>query len=140
VGNKASPRKVLIAVRPADIHIVSAALGSEFDLIICHTLNDAVANLSADVGLIACGVRFDSGRMFEFLDAAKAHPATQALPFYLILGTGKGYSKAILHAIKTAATVRGVTAFTDLSGLEAKLGKEDAYELLRSVIRKHVAP
>lgn len=140
VGEKASPRKVLIAVRPADLRVVSEALGSEFDLIFCHTLKDAVANLSADIGLIACGVRFDNGRMFEFLNAVKAHPATQALPFYLILGTEKGYSKAIMHGIKSAAALKGVTEFTDLAGLQAKLGKEDAHELLRAVIRKYVTP
>jgi hypothetical protein len=140
VGYKASPKKVLVAVRPGDLHIVSEAFGPEFDLIICHTLKDALANLSGNIGLIACGVRFDNGRMFEFLNAVKAHPETRALPFYLILGAGKGYSKAILQGIKSAATVMGVTEFTDLSGLETKLGKEDAYELLRAVIRKHVMP
>jgi hypothetical protein len=138
VRHKASPKKVLVAVRPGDLHIVSEALGSEFDLIICHALADARAHLAEDIGLIACGVRFDSGRMFDLLDAVKAHPNTQSVPFYLLLGAGKGYPKAILNGIKSAATVRGVTEFTDLSRLETKLGKEDAYEMLRAVIRKYV--
>ncbi len=129
-----------MAVRPDDLPVVADALGSAFDLIICHTLEDAQSHLAENIGLIACGVRFDNGRMFEFLHAAKAHPHTQSVPFYLLLSAGKSYSKAILHGIKSAAIVLGAAGFTDLSRLENNLGKEKTYEMLREVIRQYVAP
>ena len=34
---KASSKKVLVAVRSKDLDTVSTALGTEFDLMICHT-------------------------------------------------------------------------------------------------------
>ena len=133
-----SSKKVLVAVRPEDLPIVSDALGSAFDLIVCHNLADAQSHLGADIGLIACGVRFDSGRMFELLHAVKANPDTRSVPFYLILGVGKGYSQAILQGIKSAAEALGATGLTDLSRLENALGKEQAYQRLRDVIRQHL--
>lgn len=135
---KASSKKVLVAVRSKDLDTVSTALGTEFDLIICHTLEDALAHLDEPIGLIACGVRFSNGRMFDFLRAVKANPNTRQVPFYLMLGEGTKYSRAILTGIRRAAEVLGSNGFTDLSRLENHLGKEQAYERLRKVIRQHL--
>lgn len=138
VANKALPKKVLVAVRPKDLHIVSASLGSEFNLAVCYTMEEARAHLDKNTGFIACGVRFDNGRMFDLLRAAKANPETRQIPFYLLLGEGTRYSKAILHGIKSAAKVLGSNGFTDLSKLENELGKAQAYERLREIIRQHL--
>ena len=137
--NQASLKKVLVAVRPADLHIVSSALGSEFDLIVCHTVEDAQSHLDERIGLIACGVQFGDDRMFDLLLAAKENPHTRQVPFYLLVGEGAKYSPAILHGIKRAAEALGASGFTDLSRLESDLGKAQAYQRLRDVIRRHLA-
>jgi hypothetical protein len=129
-------KKILVAVRPNDLDTVSIALGSEFDVIVCHTLEAAQRQLDADVGLIACGVRFDSGRMFELLRYAKADTRTRDVPFFLLLGSSKGYSQPILDGIRSAAKVLGASGFTDLSRLKKDIGEELAYTRLREVVRQ----
>ena len=138
MGSKASSKKVLLAVRPKDLPIVSAALGSEFDLIICHTVEEAQAQFSEHIGLIACGVRFSNDRLFDLLRAVKADPNTCRVPFYLILGEGSKYSEAILDGIRIAAEVLGSSGLVDLSRLEGELGKAEAYRRLREIVREHL--
>jgi hypothetical protein len=138
MGSKASSKKMLLAVRPKDLPIVSAALGSEFDLIICHTVEEAQAYFAEHIGLIACGVRFSNDRLFDLLRAVKAHPNTRRVPFYLMLGEGSKYSEAILDGIRIAAEVLGSSGLVDLSRLESDLGKAEAYRTLRETVREHL--
>ena len=77
--------------------------------------------------------------MFDFLRAVKANPNTRQVPFYLMLGEGTKYSRAILKGITRAAEVLGANGFTDLSRLEKNFGREQTYERLRTVIRQHLA-
>lgn len=133
-------KKVLLAARPTDLQLVSDALGGEFDLIICHSVLEATTHLDENIGFIACGVRFDSGQMFELLKAAKANPNTEAVPFYLFLWEGKEYSDPILKGIRTAAKSLGATALSDLGRLENDLGRQKAHERLREVIRQALKP
>lgn len=128
-------KKVLVAVRPDALPIVSHTLGSEFDVIVCHSFKDAKIHLNEQVGLIACGVHFDGGAMFDFLRHAKANPKTQSIPFFLLIGGAERYSKCILDGIRIAAKILGAEGFTDLSRLKIDMGEEDAYERLRQVIR-----
>jgi hypothetical protein len=128
-------KKVLVAVRPSELPMVAEVLGSEFVLVVCHSLDDAIAHLDASVGLIACGVHFDSGRMFDFLRHVKESAAFRNVPFYILLGVGR-YSQPIMHGIRSAAKLMGAAGFTDLSGLREKVGGEQAYEQLRSVVRQ----
>ncbi|HEV2609416.1 MAG TPA: hypothetical protein VGU61_04045 [Noviherbaspirillum sp.] len=129
-------KTILLAIRPQDLPLVTAALGSEFDVKICHTYEEAKANLKASVGLIACGVHFDHGSMFDLLRAAKADPQTCCIPFYLLLGEGTVHSQAVLDGIRKAAKLLGAAGFTDLSRLRADLGKQQAYEILRQTVRQ----
>jgi hypothetical protein len=129
-------RKLLVAVRPQDTDLMSEALGTEFDLVICHSLIKAKVALDKDIGLIACGVRFDEGRMLDLLRYIKESPKTQSIPFFCIIGAGKSFSPAVLHGIKQAVLILGANGIIDLSELRKKLGDEQAYETLRGVIRK----
>lgn len=138
MASKASAKKVLLAVRPKDMPIVSAALRSEFDLIICHTVEEAQAHFDEPIGLIACGVRFSNDRLFDLLRAVKAHPNTCHVPFYLLLGEGSMYSEAILDGIRIAAEVLGSNGLVDLSGLVSDLGKDEAFRTLREMVRERL--
>lgn len=129
-------KKVLVAIRPHDLHLVAAALGSEFDTIICHTLKEAEAALGPAVGVIACGVHFDRGAMFDLLRMAKANVHTSNVPFYLLLGEGSGHSEAVLQGIRSAAKLLGARGFTDLRRLRSELGDEQAYDRLRAGVRE----
>lgn len=135
-NTKPSSKKVLVAIRPEDLSVVSAALGSEFDVVVAHSLEDAKAQLGKQVGLIACGVHFDNGTMFDLLHAAKADPKTRAIPFFLLTGEAASFSKPIMTGIRTAAKLLGAAGFTDLAKLKADVGEQQAYERLRQVVRE----
>lgn len=129
-------KKLLLAVRPMDLPAVSAALGKEFDVLITHRLEDAQAKLSAEVGLIACGVHFDGGMLFELLNAVRANPATQATPFYVLFKAEQGYSQPIIDGVRSAAKLLGATDFIDLLNMARELGEQGAYEAIRQGIRE----
>ncbi len=128
-------KKILVAVRAADLPIVRDALGIEFNVVVCHTLDDAIDQLTEQVGLIACGVHFDDGAMFDFLRCAKANPETRAIPFFLLIDEGAAYSNAIIEGIRLAAKLLGAAALTDLSRLKTEVGEQQAYERLRQTVR-----
>jgi len=132
-------KSILLAIRPDDRALVSAALGSEFNIVVCHTCKEAEAALHQDLALIACGVHFDHGAMFDLLRAAKANLDTQSVPFFLLIADGSKYSEPVLKGIRTAAKVLGATALVDLSKLKLQLGEKQAYEALRHVVNDALA-
>jgi response regulator RpfG family c-di-GMP phosphodiesterase len=139
MDNRVQPTKILLAVRPADLADISDFLTSEFSVVVCTTMEEAVENLTDEIALIACGVRFDSGKMFELLDAVRANPATSRIPYYLLVAAGTNYSYAILEGIRRAAKVKGISGFINLSRLVADLGRDNAYERVRQGIRDVLA-
>jgi hypothetical protein len=128
-------KKVLVAIRADALPVVERTLGSEFDLVICHTLQAAQMQLNNEIGVIACGVHFDSGAMFDFLRFAKENPATRSIPFFLLIAETERYSKSILRGIQSAAELLGAAAFTDISRLKKSVGEEQAYERLRQSVQ-----
>lgn len=134
-----APKKILISIRPDDLHLVAAALGDEFSTIVCHTLKDARSHLSSELGLIACGVHFDGGAMFDLLRAAKSDPSTKDVPFFVLIGQASGHSESVLSGIRTAARLLGAEGFTDLTRLQADLGQQAAYQRIRAIVRQVLA-
>lgn len=128
-------RKVLVAIRPDAMPIVSRTMGSEFDIVICHTFENAKAHINEQIGLIACGVHFDGGAMFDLLRFAKSNPKTRSIPFFLLIAESERYSTYILDGIRQAAEILGAVGFTDLRRLKAKMGEEEAGERLRQSVR-----
>ena len=128
-------KKLLIAIRREDVALTRNIIGDEFEIQVCHTFNEACAAMDGTVGLVACGVHFDSGKVFDFLRHVRENPATADLPFFILLGAGSRYSPAIVTGIKAAAKLLRVTGFTDLTRFADKIGKEAAFEALRKGIR-----
>jgi hypothetical protein len=132
-------KKLLIAIRPEDVALTRNILGDEFDIQFCHTFRDACTAMDGTVGLVACGVHFDNGKVFDFLRHVRENPDTAHLPFFILLGSGSRYSPAIVTGIKAAAKLLKVTGFTDLTRFADKIGKEAAFEALRKGIRDALA-
>jgi hypothetical protein len=130
-------RKIIIAVREADVPIAQAMLGNEFDLVFCHTLEDAQAAIHGQVGIMVCGVHFAQGAVFELLQFVRSNPVSTQVPFFVMLDTAGryNYSPAIVHGLRAAAKALGATGFIDLSALVEKAGREEAIEILRRGIQ-----
>jgi hypothetical protein len=132
-------KKILIAIRPEDAEMMAEALGPGFDAVVCHSLAEAQTGLDQGVSLIACGLHFDDGRMFEFLKYVKANPVTKSLPFFCVKGAGGPLSRAIYQSIVIATEALGASGFVDLSDLKSKLGDEQTYKILRDALRQLLA-
>lgn len=127
---------LLIAVSVQDTQLVHDVLGDEFNLLICHSFQEAEALIGKDIDLVTCGVHFDRGRMFDLLKRVRSTPKLKDVPFLLALGREVKYSPAILQGIETAAESLGATAFINMLELVSEMGKEDAYEDIRRTVRR----
>jgi hypothetical protein len=65
---------LLIAVSAQDINLVHDVLSDEFNLLICHSFQEAEALIGKDIDLVTCGVHFDRGRMFDLLKRVRSTP------------------------------------------------------------------
>ena len=130
---------ILVAVRPEDVELSKRIVGDEFNVVFCHSFDDACARLDDTVRLISCGVHFDNGKVFDFLRYVRHNPRTENLPFYIMLGAASRYSPAIVHGIRAAAKLLKVTGFTDLTRFADKIGNAEAIEALRKGIRDAIA-
>ena len=128
--------KVLVAIRPEDADVMRHVFGDEFEVISCITLAEAQAALSPDLAMIACGVHFDDGRMFNLLKQVKADPQLCAIPFWGILRDEGLLSSAITRGIRTAMKSMGANGLFNLSQVDTDGEGDNAYRELRSTIRK----
>src|ERR1700712_1748739 len=109
--------KVLVAIRPEDEDVMRRVFGEEFEVINCLTLAEAQAALSADLAMIACGVHFDDGRMFDLLKLVKSEPRLSGIPFWGVLRDEGLLSSAITRGIRTAMKSMGANGLFNLSQL-----------------------
>ena len=131
--------KVLVAIRPEDADLMRRVFGEEFEVISCITLAEAQAALSTDLAMIACGVHFDDGRMFDLLKQVKADPQLAAIPFWGILRDEGLLSRAITRGIRTAMKSMGANGLFNLSQVDTGNDEEAAYRELRGALRKSLA-
>lgn len=130
-------KKILVAIRPEDTGMMSEALGSDFDTVVCFSLSDAQARLEqGDIAVVACGLHFADGRMFDFLKHAKSNEHTRSIPFYCLKGVDGPLSRAIYQSIVIATEALGATGFIDIADLSAKLGKQQTYGIIRAALRE----
>lgn len=133
-------KKILLAVRPTDLTAVATVLGNEFDVVLVHRFDEAIAALNAEIGLIACGVHFDEGMMFELLNAARSNPATRSTPFYVLFRPEPGYSQSIIDGMRRASKLLGASDFIDLLQMMRDLGETGAQEAIRQGLRDILGP
>jgi len=135
--------KILVAIRPEDRQVIRYVIGSEFDLVVCISLAEAQAALTPDIAMIACGVHFDDGRMFDLLKYVKTDPQLRDIPFWGLLRDDGVLSVAITRGIRTAMKTLGAKGLFNLSQLNTGGGqqadREAAYRALREAVRQSLS-
>jgi len=131
--------RIVVAIRPEDSGLMHAVMGDQFDLIVCTALPEAQAALAQEVHMIACGVHFDDGRMFDLLKYVKADEALRAIPFWGVLRDEGMLSSAITRGIRTAMKTLGANGLFNLSQMRADDQPEILYRELRTALAQSLA-
>lgn len=131
--------RIVIAIRPEDAGLMREIMGDEFDLIMCTSLPEAQAALTPSVHMIACGVHFDDGRMFDLLKYVKADEALRAIPFWGMLRDEGMLSSAITRGIRTAMKTMGANGLFNLSQMRTDDQPETLYRELRVALAQSLA-
>jgi hypothetical protein len=133
--------RIVVAIRPEDAALMRDVMGDEFDLILCTSLAEAQSALALarEVHMIACGVHFDDGRMFDLLKYVKADAALRAIPFWGVLRDEGMLSSAITRGIRTAMKTLGANGLFNLSQMRADEQPERLYKELRTALAQSLA-
>lgn len=131
--------RIVVAIRPEDVTLMREVLGDEFDLTVCSSLPEAQSALTPEVDLIACGVHFDDGRMFDLLKYAKADQALRTIPFWGVLRDEGLLSIAITRGIRTAMKTLGANGLFNLSKMRTDDDPEILYRELRAALAQSLA-
>ncbi|WP_194714809.1 hypothetical protein [Noviherbaspirillum soli] len=131
--------RIVVAIRPEDAGLMREVMGDEFDLVMCTSLQEAQAALTRDVDMIACGVHFDDGRMFDLLKYVKAEEALRAIPFWGVLRDEGMLSSAITRGIRTAMKTLGANGLFNLSQMQTDEQPENPYRKLRATLAQSLA-
>ncbi|HEX8883773.1 MAG TPA: hypothetical protein VF797_04730 [Noviherbaspirillum sp.] len=131
--------RIVVAIRPEDAGLMREVLGDEFDLIVCTSLPEAQSALTQEVHMIACGVHFDDGRMFDLLKHVKADEALRAIPFWGVLRDEGMLSSAITRGIRTAMKTLGANGLFNLSQMRTDRQPELLYKELRTTLAQSLS-
>ena len=131
--------RVLVAGTADAIEALAFALGDEVELVPAESVKQALARLDAGpIDTIACNVKFDESRMFEFLQAVMERQLErqQARPIRIVAFRidKRPLSASIRNAIRNALEALGVERFIDLAQVRARDGDAVALETLRKIV------
>ena len=125
--------RVLVAGTDDAIEALALALAGDADLVAARSVQEALAALDrGPVDTIACSVRFDESRMFEFLQAVMQRKLDARLVAFRASESALTHSTR--NAIRNALEALGVERFADLSQLRAEYGEDVALETLRKMV------
>lgn len=127
--------RVLVAGTVDAIEILVAALQDAAEVVAAQSVKEALAQLdAAEFDTIACNVRFDESRMFEFLQAVMERKLAHAVRIVSFRAERGALKQSTRTAIRNALEALGVERFVDLSQLRAEYGHEVAMEALRKIV------
>ena len=127
--------RVLVAGTADAIEALVEALHGAAELVQAQSVKEALAELSrGPFDTIACNVRFDESRMFEFLQAVMERRLTPAVRIVAFRMDDSALSHSIRNSIRAALEALGVERFIDLSQLRAEYGEDVARETLRKIV------
>jgi len=131
--------RVLLAARPVAREPFRQALGSDVEVVEAETLEQAVAELSADEppDLVCCTVYFDDSRMFDLVQYVREKFAH--IPIVCARALPKDLAKISMQALKIASDAMGAAAFIDLPTLTELHGDAAARAQLRDLLLGQLA-
>ena len=131
--SSSSRPRVLVAGTADAVEAVMAAVRDAADIVPAYSVKEALAELErASFDTIACNMRFDESRMFEFLQAVMERDLAVRIVAFRIGRTLM--SRSSRNAIRNALEALGVERFVDYSQLRAEYGEAVALETLRKVV------
>jgi DNA-binding NtrC family response regulator len=132
--------RVLIAGTADAIDALVETLRGAAEVVAAESVKEALNELDRGAfDTIACSVRFDESRMFEFLQAVMERRLTVRVVAFRL--DDAALSNSIRNAIRSALEALGVERFVDLSQLRAEYGDDVARETLRkTVLEERFAP
>jgi hypothetical protein len=129
--NRKAKNSILLAEESAAAEIIHAALGTYFDLHICHTLRDAREYLHGDIRIVLCGLHFDGCRLFELLQIVRKLNAS-APPYFVGINTrNKLLADDVIRIAAESIWATGGDGLIDFSRWCMRLGTEEACHRLR---------
>ena len=126
--------RVLVAGTADAIQAFARALHGAAEVVPAESVKEALAELDRGAfQVIACNVRFDESRMFEFLQAVMERklPGVRVIAFRL---ERRALSRSTGDAITQALEALGVERFVDLAKVRAHYDESVALETLRKVV------
>jgi hypothetical protein len=131
--------RVLVAGTADAIELLAFALDEDAELVPAESVKEALTCLDAGpIDTIACNVKFDESRMFEFLQAVMEREQERQLgrPMRIVAFRidQRPLSASIRNAIQNALEALGVERFIDLAQVRARYGEAVALETLRKIV------
>ena len=125
--------RVLVAGTEDAMEAVRAALRGDADLVYADSVREALERCDEGAfDVIACNVRFDESRMFEFLQAVMERGLEARIVSFRV--AERPLSATSSRSIRNALEALGVQRFVDLSQIGDEYGDAAALETLRKVI------
>jgi hypothetical protein len=136
---QAKKPRVLLAARPGAREPFRQALGSDVEVVEAETLEQAVAELSAEEppNLVCCTVYFDDSRMFDLVQCVRER--FSHIPIVCARALPKDLAKISMQALRIASDAMGAAAFVDLPTLAERYGDAGARAQLRVLLLGQLA-
>lgn len=130
--------KVLAAVPPASLEVVSRVVAKDVELVFTNALSSAQALLAAtpDFAMVLCGVHFDESRMYDLLEYA--HRDFPHLPFLIVRIVDWELRGLSMAGFGEAAQAAGAVGVFDFVAASKNLGEPAAERALREAVLRHL--
>ena len=122
----------MVAETPVAIEIILPALQNHFDLLLSHTLKDALQNIGKGCDIVLCGLHFDESQMFELLFKLKENNTTKMIPFIALNTKNSVLPDSVIRLAAKAVISMGGDGFIDLPQWRKVLGDEKAFTRFRA--------
>jgi CheY-like chemotaxis protein len=127
--------RILVAGSTDAIALMTEVLRDDADVVSAGSVEEALSRFGEGLyDTIACNVRFDESRMFEFLQRLRERPEGANARVVCFRATGAELSSGMRGAIRHGLEALGVRVFVDVPQLTADFGSEAALEILRQIV------
>ncbi len=128
--------RVLVAGTAGAVNAVHEALAhDDAHIVAAYSVREALERCAAEqFDVIACSVRFDESRMFEFLQALTVSEPPCSARIVALRGDGGPLKASVRDAVRHALEALGVERFVDLQEVSRLYGAAAARETLRKLV------